>query len=224
MKTTVARSISLLALLILLILSFSRTGWIVLVGALLLSSVFWGRKILTTFALLGLITLLTWNLIVPLVVERIQPDGAYYSRFKLIEVGIAMWRERPILGHGLGSFSVESREYLGSAAERYGIPVGLAPHNDLVRFAVEGGIVGLAFYLVLMFSILRLGLRLWRMDGEARRIGTYLSTLVAAVLAYGLAGQGFAYGAPYLMTIAGVAEVALRDDRSRKEPRRGERG
>ncbi len=52
--------------------------------------------------------------------------------------------------------------------------------------------------------------RLWRQGGEGRPLGTYLLTLTLTILAFGLADQGFYYGGPYLLAVAGVAEVALR--------------
>jgi O-antigen ligase len=52
---------------------------------------------------------------------------------------LGRWQEHPILGHGLG-LSVQTA---GN---------GYLPHNDYVRFLVEGGIVGLATTLSLFFA------------------------------------------------------------------------
>ncbi len=201
-------------LLLLLVFTFSRTGWIALMVCLLIGWVMLGKRLAWTLLLcsfgLGLIS----NYLLPIVVARFQPDSAYDMRFTLIRIGLDLFWDAPLLGHGVGTFQVMSRDFLGTIVERYGVPLGLVPHNDIIRFLVEGGMVGLLAYAVLVVQGLRLGTRLFR-SSEAinRSFGTFLVSATAGTVVFGLAGQGFAFSAPYLLAAMGIAAALRRSDR-----------
>lgn len=70
------------------------------------------------------------------------------GRGSLVSNGITMFRERPALGYGSGSFSTEYRRQFPQSA-RNNVPDS---HNIPVTVASEQGVIGLAFYIALVIS------------------------------------------------------------------------
>ena len=67
-------------------------------------------------------------------------------------IGIHMFKENPIFGHGLKMFRVkcsEKKYYLGERS------CTTHPHNTLITFISELGIIGLLFYLSIVYLILK---------------------------------------------------------------------
>ena len=66
-------------------------------------------------------------------------------RWTVLKTSLALFAERPWMGWGVGSFAAVFLERAG--------PLGLGsishPHNELVLWLVEGGLVGLAGHSVL---------------------------------------------------------------------------
>ncbi|HKP92250.1 MAG TPA: O-antigen ligase family protein [Thermoleophilaceae bacterium] len=74
------------------------------------------------------------------------------GRFKLVSGGLDMFADRPVWGFGAGSFAERYRE-----RERVGSPqAATASHTTPVTVAAEQGIVGLAAYLLVVGTGLRL--------------------------------------------------------------------
>ncbi|MEA2352892.1 MAG: hypothetical protein QOJ14_1306 [Thermoleophilaceae bacterium] len=74
------------------------------------------------------------------------------GRLKLVRGGLAMLRDRPVWGFGAGSFAerFRAREHVGSPQ------TATASHTIPVTVAAEQGVLGLAAYLLVVASILRL--------------------------------------------------------------------
>ena len=195
-----------------LFFTFSRSGWIVLgitllAGSLLLKRFAVGILILTVLSAGFFITEL-----LPLMMERFQPDSAFYMRFTLIRLGWSHFLEAPFFGHGVGSFPLLSRYPLGAVVERYDIRMGLTPHNDTIRFLVEAGVAGFFLYIALLSQVVRVGLGLFRAGSEpGKSLGVFLVALAAGTVVFGLGGQGFSYAGPYLLAATGIAAVYSRD-------------
>ena len=90
-------------------------------------------------------------------VEAMKEGGA---RIEMYQHGWHMIKERPLLGYGYGSFE---KEYLLSHAERVKngelsnfSQVLTHPHNDLIFWAIEGGIAPILGMLLLVFTFLLL--------------------------------------------------------------------
>ena len=67
-------------------------------------------------------------------------------------IGIHMFKESPIFGHGLKMFRVkcsEEKYYLGERS------CTTHPHNTLITFLSELGIIGLLFYLLIVYLIFK---------------------------------------------------------------------
>jgi len=77
---------------------------------------------------------------------RFGEDGAIHSRLDAMKISYVMFKERPILGWGFGGF----RNYYFKQAG-YDIKY---PHNIFIEFTVELGIVGLIFFLWLLYLII----------------------------------------------------------------------
>ena len=107
-------------------------------------------------------------------------DKATSGRAELVRGGLRMARDRPLGGYGSGGFAVEyrRREHLlspRSPAESHAIPVTVA---------AEQGIIGLAAYVVLLVTALRLVLT--RVDRLAARaaVAAAFAALVLHTLVY----------------------------------------
>lgn len=77
-------------------------------------------------------------------------------RFGVWHEMAAKFRERPLLGYGLGSFTkvreLQVNNYYASTEA----------HNDYLRLAVETGVIGLGIYTVLLFFVARALIRTYR--------------------------------------------------------------
>ncbi len=99
-------------------------------------------------------------------------DNATSGRYDLIAGGVGLIGERPLLGHGSGSFSREYRRRERVSAQR----ATSASHTIPVTVAAEQGLVGLAVYLALLAAALARLLR-----GASFSLGR--SVIAAAFLA-----------------------------------------
>jgi O-antigen polymerase len=82
--------------------------------------------------------------------EEQLPRNTLTARLVIWRALLATFRERPVVGWGLESVR------LVNPVREYERNVGSDPHNDVVLFLVEGGIVGLAGFLA--FHVAALGL------------------------------------------------------------------
>lgn len=111
--------------------------------------------------------------------QSLSGNGA--ARLTFWQAGFDIAREHPLLGTGLSTFGDASRWF---------VPVGsgrsIDPHNELVRGAAEGGLVGLAPLLVVLLLAgvvaVRQLVRWWRRPASM----TADSTAVGAVFAAGV--------------------------------------
>ena len=145
-----------------------RTGMLaapVLLAALAMAYLrTWPRRL----ALLGVIALAAaavWQ-VVPQVQQRFAEGAAelrsYRSegdvssswgmRARMLEVTARMAVERPIAGHGLGSWVVRWRERVSGSAVLEG---NTTPHNEYLLLLVQGGVVAWAALLLLVVRVLR---------------------------------------------------------------------
>jgi O-antigen polymerase len=191
---------------VLLFFTFSRTGWITLsVGVLVVHLLL--KRMLVGAALGCLLGLALFvGDIFPLLVDRFRPDSAFYLRFTLVRLGWELFKEAPLFGHGVGTFPLLSGDTLGIVIERHGVAMGLAPHNDLIRFLVEGGLLGLAFYCIVLLTAARIGHRLARRGDQNFEgpLGVFLVSATVTTFVFGLAGQGLSFSAPYLLGALGI--------------------
>ena len=65
------------------------------------------------------------------------------ARVQLFAYAGALWSQSPLIGAGTGGFEASSSRALGAAADTY-------PHNAVLQFAAEHGLLGVALFLVLV--------------------------------------------------------------------------
>lgn len=154
-----------------LILTQSRGGW---AGATLgLGAVVWltggaARWVGLLGAAVLVLTLVASPLGKPLLARLSLPNGnagaavhvtpanfAEQERLAHWRAGIAMVRDKPLLGVGAGNFDRRFREY--TTVWRFRVPRGHA-HNAYIHAAAQAGFVGLSTYVALLSTV---GWRLW---------------------------------------------------------------
>jgi O-antigen ligase len=78
-------------------------------------------------------------------------NDATSGRFDLMEGGLALAREKPLLGYGSGSFNAEYRRHEHSS----GHEATSASHTIPITIAAEQGVLGLAVYVALLVLAFR---------------------------------------------------------------------
>lgn len=206
------------------VVSFSRAGWIV---ALLVLALYAGLRALrqprASLALLlvagGLAGLAL--ALVPAVGERLEQFGepaALGVRPYLIEAGLLMFADHPLVGLGLGAYRyAATHDY--AFANPYVWYVS-ASHTALVTTAAELGLAGLALTAALCWSAAR---QLWHLMWRAPRARdrAYATGLLLGLVALLVAGQsiGVFFEDPYLWILLALL-VALRRQVRAEEGRR----
>jgi O-antigen ligase len=166
------RGLWIAGLLALVILSWSRATW--LAGALVLLLVAWNRlpkrwtAMLVAMGAIAMVVLNananreSWNQNIYLhrlitLVRLEKPSSKAPDRLNLYHKAIDMIRERPIAGHGIGSFYLTSVRF-----SRSGNPNAEVPdfaHNFLLQMATELGVPVAALFLALILFALWQGYR-----------------------------------------------------------------
>ena len=158
-----------------------------------------GRQHLARAALWGALLLFVLILLPPtrLLLAPVLPQADAVQALTTQRLGAwaaadGMWRDSPWLGHGPGSYALESQAYRLAAEQRLGVrllpPVtatGFAEaHNDYLQLAAEAGLPAL------LAALLALGLLLDRLfrraveDVEARAVAGMLVAGAVAALAW----------------------------------------
>ena len=180
----------------------------VVVGCAALLALLWGGLVLTlsqssfTALLAGLVVLaaLRWGtrpavvaalavLAVGAVVALAAPgefgldedaNDATSGRWALIEGGVDLAADQPLVGHGSGSFRREYRRAENASGER----ATNASHTQPITVAAEQGVVGLAVYLALLAAAFLLLLRGARTSVARAGVAAAFAALVVHTLMY----------------------------------------
>jgi O-antigen ligase len=145
-----------------LLAAASRTGILLLVTALGLMALLplEGRSrrwLLTTFLVVISLSFVLWDS-VNAVAKTIVPAVSHGTdtlglRYKLWQAGWRMWLEHPIAGVGIGQYTANLARYAPATLKlRYYEAVA---HSMYVAMLAETGIVGLGFFLSLLYAALR---------------------------------------------------------------------
>jgi O-antigen ligase len=92
-------------------------------------------------------------------------EQSVFLRALFIEVGLELWRERPLVGYGMDSF-------------RYVSGLGSYAHNNFVELLVGGGIVALGIFLLAHLAVLGR----FALDGNSPRVVRALGSFAVLVL------------------------------------------
>jgi O-antigen ligase len=86
-------------------------------------------------------------------ISRISNEKTWVSRTKFWDNSIAMWKEKPLFGVGLGNWQVAFPKYGLNQFREFSIVNGTEtlqrPHNDFLNILCENGILGLLVYIFL---------------------------------------------------------------------------
>lgn len=146
------------------ILSFSKASWL----AMAVMSGFFGFKVFKRFDILKPLVIVLLILLLALAgyylfemfVSSKEVTKAEASRYFLAWLALKMFLDHPILGSGIGSFTIELKEYT-EALSNAGFPdlVELEAHGLVFKLLSETGLAGLLlfllFYAVVFISILK---------------------------------------------------------------------
>ncbi|HHX58827.1 MAG TPA: O-antigen ligase family protein [Candidatus Moranbacteria bacterium] len=127
------------------ILTFSRSAWIGLVVFLLIFASQKKQLLFTTLvvgfiALIGMLSVDVTNERIRGIFQRSMFDSVY-AREEVWQLSFAKFKQAPLIGYGAGSFT----EVIRDAKESGGGTDN--PHNDLVFFSVETGIIGVIGFI-----------------------------------------------------------------------------
>jgi O-antigen ligase len=176
-----------------LLASLTRSSWIALGVALFVLALLRRPKSVLVWMPVALVGL---ALLVAPVRERIVSivdlqDRSNYDRLSMLDAGLEMVTERPLLGLGPGMPERLYPIYRPLAAPRHTVP---HLHNTYIQIAAEGGLIGLGAYLWLIGTALvaaHRGYRRWvdKSDRGAAKCfeELYLGSFLA-VIGFSLAG------------------------------------
>jgi O-antigen ligase len=135
-----------------LLLTLSQSSFAaLLVGLIVLALLRWRVRrtvwaVASAVVLAGILALTAAGIVGLDLQDRAALDRATSGRLTLIDGGIRLAAERPVVGWGSGSFATEFRSLEGSSTAR----ATAASHTIPVTIAAEQGLIGLALYLALM--------------------------------------------------------------------------
>lgn len=99
----------------------------------------------------------------------LSQDKSFNQRLNNYKLAFDLFSQKPIFGHGIGSWKVKSLKFQDLNNESLVIPYYV--HNDFLQFLVELGIVGLALYLLLFVYLIIFSFKSYNM-------GLYLSASI----------------------------------------------
>ena len=93
---------------------------------------------------------------------NLESDESLNQRLNFYSIAIELFNQKPIFGHGIGSWKYESLAYKKSEDNTVLIPY--YTHNDFLQILVETGIIGLGIYFVILLSLFNNMLKLFKRD------------------------------------------------------------
>ena len=85
--------------------------------------------------------------------ENLRDDTSTIQRLSFYQKSISLYNEKPLYGHGLGSWKYKSLE--NYISDNNNILVPYYTHNDFLQTLMETGLMGLMIYLIFFFLLIR---------------------------------------------------------------------
>jgi len=95
---------------------------------------------------------------------NIESDESLNQRLNFYEIAFDLFREKPLIGHGVGSWKYESLGYKKSENNTVLIPY--YTHNDFLQILVETGIIGLGIFSLIILYLLNCMFKLLKRDKD----------------------------------------------------------
>ncbi len=197
--TPIARILILVSLIILLVgtvLSYTRAAWISLAGVAVIFLVMQSRirfsTIVTTFAVVGVLLALNWTSITMGLeqnkqessdelgehvtsISNVSSDASNLERLNRWNCALEMWKMKPILGWGPGTYQFfyapfQRSQDLTIISTKQGD--GGNAHSEYLGPLCEQGVVGMLLIILLLFFVSAYGFKLYYKlkSGDARKI------------------------------------------------------
>lgn len=100
-------------------------------------------------------------------VGTVSHEGSDSARGVMLNTTLAMIADKPLLGWGYGGFEYSFQHFRAALGEStLGVGVAVHPHNELLFWWVEGGVLGLLGMLLLLFAGLKLAYKAWRRNQQ----------------------------------------------------------
>lgn len=160
-----ALAVALVLLLMVLVWLQSRTGW--LAGALVLGLfvLCFGRRypqaVTIVLALvIGAVIAATLVLWLGSDMRYASHTGSNHARYAMLKSTMAMIAEKPLLGWGYGGFEYSFQHFrVAQGLSTQGVGIARHPHNELLLWWVEGGMIALLGMLLLVWAGIKLVVR-----------------------------------------------------------------
>ncbi len=180
-------------LLLVLILAFSRGGWVsgslglIFMGLVLMTSQYFNKKKVLVAVIGGGFILIMIVLSSTAMVERFltlgeMDKGSSAGRIKIWGAVVEMIEDYPVLGIGPGNFSTVFTQYLPPAENRH-----FYAHNDYIQSAAEIGLISIVIIAWMIAAVYRRGFK--KLKNQSRLVrGVTIGALsgITAILVHSM--------------------------------------
>ena len=139
---------------VMLLLTYTRVSWVILFAFFFILALLRFRKLLTPIILLPLCLFIVIAPFQERLLDsiRFSPDSSISWRLSIWKDGISatIGNSRTLFGSGMNTFSTVSEHIRGLSQGPSN-----DPHNDFVKFFVEGGVIGLGIFIFYLTLIAR---------------------------------------------------------------------
>jgi len=98
-------------------------------------------------------------------------EGSVYTRAYMIEVGLKMFKERPIIGHGINNYKILFSGVIGGR-ETYS-------HNNIIELMVGTGLIGVLLYYLSNFVVVQILFTASRISKHKMVCYTFIAIIVS---------------------------------------------
>jgi O-antigen ligase len=186
-RTRIAALVFLALSAVAICLSFSRAGWLTLIAEVVLVAFFsrWRWRLIGAAALVAAVAFAASRRVRDRILVELDPDSPANTvvlRLSLWKSTLNMLSHRPVFGGGLSGFKASLEPYRDPAYHEHQI----YPHNLLLNFWSETGLLGLIAFLWLTVQVVRSGLRGLEAGGWARIMAIGVLGVVLSFFVHGL--------------------------------------
>lgn len=175
-----------------LILTFIRGSWFAIAAALLLLGAVRFRRLLVALPILVLGLVLVYGPAQSRLLETLDPNSTLFGRLRLWRFAWEWILSSPLVGVGMKAFEfyyiLLAAPYTAQGLDRREqFLVGNRPHNELIGFLLDVGVVGTVALIVVLVILIRTALRVYRRCAD--------TTLSLVGLAFLISSAGMLVGA-----------------------------
>lgn len=198
-----------ISMVILLFNTYSRSAWAAFISAYSVQGLLKYRKAYITFVILAVFLLFFFPPTSVRFMSRVTEKDMMAPRVHTFDVGMDLFKERPIMGYGPGGYETSSIQ--GHKLGFYGV-AGMDAHNEYVTFLVEGGLLFIGSYLFMMYRGFIFSVQIFKLPNKiGSNYGLFMMSIIVVILMVGIAGQSYRHAGFYLWTYIAIGEIYLRE-------------